>query len=122
VPEGAAGGDNAPVEEHEWGELNRAHWDELVPVHLHGAFHDVPGFLAGRSTLRPFELSELGPVAGLTLVHAQWHFGLDTLSWAREGATVTGFDVYDAVDALVLVVDQRHVLHLDGARHAHLQS
>jgi SAM-dependent methyltransferase len=44
------------------------------------------------STLRPFERSELGPVAGLTLVHAQCHFGLDTLSWAREGATVTGFD------------------------------
>ena len=80
------------MEEHEWRGLNRGHWDELVPIHLHGAFHDVPGFLAGRSTLRPFELSELGPVAGSTLLHAQCHFGLDTLSWAREGATVTGFD------------------------------
>lgn len=72
--------------------VNRGHWDELVPIHVHSAFHDVSGFLAGRSTLRPFELGELGPVTGLTLVHAQCHFGLDTLSWAREGATVTGFD------------------------------
>lgn len=80
------------MEEQEWRELNLQHWDELVAIHVHGAFHDVPGFLAGRSTLRPFERSELGPVEGLTLVHAQCHFGLDTLSWAREGAIVTGFD------------------------------
>ena len=80
------------MEEHEWRELNLRHWDELVPTHVHGAFHDVSGFLAGRSTLRPFERSELGPVGGPTLVHAQCHFGLDTLSWEREGAIVTGFD------------------------------
>jgi len=31
-------------------------------------------------------------VGGRTLVHPQCHFGLDTLSWARRGARVTGLD------------------------------
>ena len=29
---------------------------------------------------------------GKTLLHLQCHFGMDTLSWAREGASVTGVD------------------------------
>jgi SAM-dependent methyltransferase len=86
--------------------LNRAWWDERVATHLGGEFYDVDGFLAGRSTLRPFETAEMGDVGGCRLVHLQCHFGLDTLSWARQGAVVTGVDfspsagVYDAVTAL----------------------
>jgi SAM-dependent methyltransferase len=76
----------------EWIELNRAMWDERVPIHVGSEFYDVEGFLAGASTLRPFELHEMGDVEGLTLVHPQCHFGLDTLSWARLGARVTGLD------------------------------
>jgi SAM-dependent methyltransferase len=76
----------------EWLALNRALWDERVPIHVASAFYDVDGFLAGESTLRSFELEELGNVDGLSLVHAQCHFGLDTLSWARRGARVTGLD------------------------------
>ena len=78
--------------ESQWAEVNRALWDERVPIHVDGAFYDVDGFLAGESRLREFVLAELGSVNGLTLVHPQCHFGLDTLSWAREGATVTGLD------------------------------
>ena len=51
-------------------------------------FYDVDGFRAGGSTLRPFELDEVGDVAGKRLVHLQCHFGLDSLSWARAGASV----------------------------------
>jgi SAM-dependent methyltransferase len=76
----------------EWREINRALWDERVRIHVEGDFYDVPGFLAGRSTLLPFEPTELGSVAGSTLVHPQCHFGLDTLGWARLGARVTGLD------------------------------
>ncbi len=76
----------------DWLELNRAMWDERVPIHVAGKFYDVEGFLAGRSSLRPFEPDELGDVNGCTLVHPQCHFGLDTLSWARHGARVTGID------------------------------
>ena len=76
----------------DWRELNRAMWDERVPIHTDSDFYDVEGFLAGRSELRAFERDELGDVTGRTLVHLQCHFGLDTLSWAREGARVTGLD------------------------------
>lgn len=78
----------------EWVELNRAWWDERAPIHVDSGFYDLQGFLAdpARSTLRPFEIDEVGDVAGRTLVHPQCHFGLDTLSWARRGATVTGID------------------------------
>ena len=81
-----------PDEESSWFEANRAMWDERVPIHVAGDFYDVAGFERGRSTLRPFELAELGDVSGRDLVHLQCHFGLDTLSWARRGARVTGLD------------------------------
>ena len=73
-------------------DLNRAFWDERVPIHTASDFYDVEGFKAGANTLRPFELEEVGDVSGRSLVHLQCHFGLDTLSWARLGASVTGLD------------------------------
>ena len=76
----------------DWRTLNRAHWDERVPIHRDGGFYDVEGFKAGRTTLKPAEVRDLAPVAGRRLVHLQCHFGLDTLSWARLGAEVTGLD------------------------------
>jgi SAM-dependent methyltransferase len=73
-------------------EANRAWWDERVPIHVGSAFYDVEGFRAGGSSLRPFEVEEVGDVSGKRLVHLQCHFGLDTLSWARAGASVVGLD------------------------------
>ena len=66
--------------------------ERRAPLHVTSAFYDVDGFRAGRSDLRPFEVEEMGDVAGRELVHLQCHFGLDTLSWARLGAQVTGLD------------------------------
>lgn len=76
-----------------WRESNRALWDELVGLHV-GALgtYDINGFKAGRSTLRPIEVDEVGDVRGKRLLHLQCHFGLDTLSWARRGALVVGAD------------------------------
>lgn len=54
--------------------------------------YDVEAFKSGRETLKQFEVDELGDVAGRSLLHLQCHFGLDTLSWARRGAHVTGAD------------------------------
>jgi SAM-dependent methyltransferase len=86
--------------EQKWVSINRAMWDERVPIHVASEYYDVDGFLAGASTLRPFEPDELGDVAGRTLVHPQCHIGLDTLSWARRGARVSGLDFSaPAVDA-----------------------
>ncbi len=73
-------------------EANRRQWDERVAIHRRSAFYDVAGFLAGKSTLGSHEPAEVGAVAGKTLLHLQCHFGLDTLSWARLGAEVTGLD------------------------------
>jgi SAM-dependent methyltransferase len=73
-------------------EVNRAWWDERVPIHVGSAFYDVQGFRAGGSSLRPFEVEEVGDVAGKRVVHLQCHFGLDSLSWARAGASVVGLD------------------------------
>lgn len=76
----------------DWRGLNRANWDDRVPVHLASEFYDLDGFRAGASTLRPFEAAEAGDVTGRRLAHLQCHVGLDTLSWARNGALVTGLD------------------------------
>jgi SAM-dependent methyltransferase len=73
-------------------ELNRAFWDERVPIHTASDFYDVESFKAGRDPLRPFELEEVGDVVGRRLVHLQCHFGVDTLAWARHGARVIGLD------------------------------
>jgi SAM-dependent methyltransferase len=77
-----------------WADTNRAWWDERAPIHSESDFYDLEGFLADPTAthLRPFELDEVGDVAGKTLIHTQCHFGLDTLSWARRGARVTGLD------------------------------
>jgi SAM-dependent methyltransferase len=76
----------------DWRELNRANWDDRVPVHVASEFYDLAGFRAGAGSLRPFEAAEVGDVTGKWLVHLQCHVGLDTLSWARRGALVTGLD------------------------------
>jgi SAM-dependent methyltransferase len=80
------------AEEPEYLRLNRAWWDERVPIHADGEFYDLEGFVAGHDTLLPFEDELVGPVDGLDLVHLQCHMGMDTLSWARRGASVTGLD------------------------------
>jgi SAM-dependent methyltransferase len=76
----------------DWRGLNRANWDDRVPVHLASELYDLAGFRAGRDSLRPFELAEAGDVSGKRLVHLQCHIGLDVLSWARHGALASGLD------------------------------
>lgn len=84
----------------DWWRLNHAWWDERAPIHVASKFYDVDGFIAGRCTLAPFEPVEVGEVRDKSLVHLQCHFGLDTLSWARRGANVTGLDFSrSAIDA-----------------------
>jgi SAM-dependent methyltransferase len=61
---------------------------------------------AGQSILKEVELKELNDVAGKTLLHLQCHFGLDTLSWTREGAIVTGVDISDEAITLARSLSQ----------------
>ena len=53
----------------DWQGLNRASWDDRVPVHLASEFYDLDGFRAGACSLRPFEAAEAGDVTGKRLVH-----------------------------------------------------
>ena len=71
---------------------NQALWNTWTPFHLTSPFYNVEGFKAGRETLNPIELAGPGDVHGKSLLHLQCHFGMDTLSWARHGAIVTGAD------------------------------
>jgi SAM-dependent methyltransferase len=75
-----------------WLEGNRDVWDAWTRVHERSAFYDLEGFKRGGVRLRDYEVAEIGPVAGKDLLHVQCHFGIDTLSWARLGARVTGAD------------------------------
>lgn len=70
-------------------------WDEAVNYHVKSSFYDVNGFLENtkKLTLGQLERKEVGDVAGKDLLHLQCHFGLDTLSWQRLGASCTGVDI-----------------------------
>lgn len=73
-------------------EDNRRFWEETVKIHSESEFYDLEGFKNGKSSLLSVETEELGDVSGKSLLHLQCHFGMDTLSWARRGAVVTGVD------------------------------
>jgi SAM-dependent methyltransferase len=75
---------------------NRSLWDTWTAIHVGGEFYDLDGFRAGGVRLRPYEIEMVGDVAGRSLLHLQCHFGIDTLSWARLGARVTGADLSPA--------------------------
>lgn len=76
-------------------DANKELWDEFARLHYETESEDysVKSFLEGETTLKSYELKEMGNVKGKSLLHLQCHFGLDTLSWAREGALVTGIDI-----------------------------
>ena len=69
-------------------------WNAWARINSASDFYDVASFRDGRRPIRlsDYELEEIGPVEGRTLLHLQCHFGMDTLSWARLGAIATGVD------------------------------
>ena len=75
---------------------NNELWDEWTRIHEASAFYDLEGFKRGGIRIRDYEREEIGDVTGLELLHLQCHFGIDTLSWARLGAKVTGADFSQA--------------------------
>lgn len=83
----------------DWLTANRSMWDERAALHPDTELYDVAGMAAGRDDLRPWEAAELGPVAGLDLVHLQCHIGTDTIGWARRGARTVGVDFSPAAIA-----------------------
>lgn len=105
-----------PVTDESWRALNRANWDERVPVHRAVPFYGVARIRGGVARMNAIEEAELGPVAGLRVLHLQCHFGHDSLILASRGAQVTGLDfsapAIDAAreNAAALSLDARFVL------------
>lgn len=97
---------------------NRKLWNAWTGLHENSTFYNLAGFRAGGLSLRPIELAELAPtVSGRSLLHLMCHFGLDTLSWARLGAEVTGVDL--ANDAIATA---RRIGHELGIRARFIES
>ena len=69
---------------------NRAHWNEIAPVHLKS--YGIEGLMAGVSRIDEIQKSELYPIKGKDIIHLQCHIGTDTISLALDGANVTGVD------------------------------
>jgi SAM-dependent methyltransferase len=75
-------------------------WNQMARIHAASREYRLAEFKAGQNVLKPIELREVGEVRGKSLLHMQCHFGLDTMSWARLGASITGVDFSD--DAIAL--------------------
>ena len=86
---------------------NKELWNAKTDIHKESAFYDVSGFLKGKNTLNSIELEALGDVRGKSMLHLQCHFGLDTLSWARLGADVTGADFSDKAIAAARTLNEQ---------------
>ena len=76
-------------------EKNRAAWNRMVDLHVNHPEYRTQEVINGGSSLKRIELEALGNVRGKHLLHLMCQFGLDTLSWARRGAIVTGVDISD---------------------------
>ena len=76
----------------EFFDANKKLWNGLVSINRDSKMYDLDGFKKGKSSLNRIELEEVGDVRDKSLLHLQCHFGMDTLSWTRLGAKVTGID------------------------------
>jgi hypothetical protein len=72
---------------------NRAAWNDMVEVHYKHPDYKLREFLDGWNSLKEIEKKDVGNVNGKSLLHLMCQFGMDTLSWARYGADVTGVDI-----------------------------
>ncbi len=71
---------------------NQKAWEAWTDDHLRTGEYGLDALRNGGISLTPIDLEELGDVQGRSLLHLMCHLGTDTLSWARQGATVTGVD------------------------------
>lgn len=76
-------------------EKNRSAWNDMVEVHYNHPDYKLKEFKEGWNSLKAIEKDEVGDVDGKDILHLMCQFGMDTLSWARYGANVTGVDISD---------------------------
>lgn len=76
-------------------EHNRQSWNELTNLHAESNFYNLESFKKGKTSLNHIEIEELGDIKEKKILHLQCHFGMDTISLARQGADVVGVDISD---------------------------
>lgn len=76
-------------------EKNKKLWNSKTDYHLTSEFYNVEAFLKGKNSLNDIELNLLNTIQNKNILHLQCHFGQDTLSLVRLGASVTGVDLSD---------------------------
>lgn len=81
--------------QHDYLAKNKASWNKRTAVHVDSDFYNNQAFMDGKSSLNAIELALLGNVSGLKILHLQCHFGQDSISLSRLGASVTGVDLSD---------------------------
>jgi len=91
---------------------NQALWDEWAEIHARSDWYDLEAVRRGKCKLRPYEVEEVGDVAGRTLLHLQCQIGTDTVCWARRGAKVTGVDF--SPRAIAIATDLAGELGIDA--------
>src|SRR5690606_21841820 len=95
--------------EHHYIEINRQSWNNRTEAHLKSEFYDMEGFLQGKTSLNEIELNLLGDIQGKSILHLQCHFGQDTISLSRLGATATGVDLSDkAIESARKIAKDTH--------------
>lgn len=75
--------------------INKELWNNKTEIHINSEFYDNENFIKGKSSLNTIELELLGNVEGKSILHLQCHFGQDTISLSRLGATTVGVDLSD---------------------------
>ncbi len=88
-------------------EVNSEFWNKKTSIHVKSDFYDVESFKKGKLSLNSAEMESLGDVKGKSLLHLQCHFGMDSLSWSKLGAKVTGIDLSNkAIDEAIKLNDE----------------
>jgi len=91
---------------------NKALWDEWAEIHARAEWYDLEAVRQGKCKLRPYEVEEVGDVAGRTLLHLQCQIGTDTVCWAQRGASATGVDF--SPRAVAIATDLARALGVDA--------
>jgi len=76
-------------------EINKETWNKKTEIHVQSEFYDMKSFLNGNTSLNEIELKLIGDVKGKRILHLQCHFGQDTISLQKLGASVVGIDLSD---------------------------
>lgn len=75
--------------------INKETWNKKTEIHLASSFYNNDEFIKGVNSLNELDLNLLGDISGKTILHLQCHFGQDSISLSRLGATVVGVDLAD---------------------------